>query len=633
MFTKIFKKNESNIDEEDKKEENSQKIIDNRKQTFGSSRHLTSQEEQNGIGNRNLVKRSPTGHEIIEVSDNAKQIIKSQVQINSDATEKELAEYLDFKGEVYTASSGNLKITDAQRTYGCFLSDGTLLIAKNATNHVYISEIRQIIRRAGKNIKLEKTVDLKIIKQIHDEYDRRNGLLFKKTSRGLGENIQQMQHEFLKLVREAAEKRASDIHISINKKHAKIELRAGGIIHFLRQELTEWTENLCVAAFNMSDVSESSYKPNEFQDARISSQKTPLSNNVDAIRLHYNPLANGGRHLVARLLYKTDPEDMEKDIDTLGYSNIHVKTIKKMRKFPVGINIVSGPTGSGKSTTLQKCLIALMKEHQNRIKVLTIEDPPEYEIPGAEQIPVMKGADDENKKKMAYTLAIAAALRSDPDVIMIGEIRTDSSAGLAFEAAMTGHQVWASLHANDAVSCLDRLGDMSVDLYKLTDHTLVTGLIAQRLVRRVCPHCCLTFDEAVRNDLVDSDLIETITKIAGEKYIQNIRFENPEGCSECKKTGSLGREVVAEALIPNSKFMSFMRDRDKESAINYWINDMDGFRMVEHAVQKMLLGYCSPIAVEARMGALDDFDISRLDKIMGDVFCNLPVMKDFRNKE
>jgi type II secretory ATPase GspE/PulE/Tfp pilus assembly ATPase PilB-like protein len=627
MFN-IFKKNENHT-EGNKQEDNSYK---EQRKPFGSSQSEISQESRNGIG-KNLIKRSSINNDIIEVSDNARQIIKSQVQIDTDATEKEIQEYLDFKGEVYTASSSNLKTTDAQRTYGCFLSDGTLLIAKNAVNHTYVGEIRQAIRRAGKHVKVEKTVDMKIIKQIHEEYDRRNGLLFKKTSRGLGENIQQMQHEFLKLVREAAEKKASDIHISINKKHAIIQLRAGGIIQFLRQEQSSWTEELCVAAFNMSDVSESSYKPNEFQDARISSQKTPLSNNVDAIRLHFNPLANGGRHLVARLLYKTDPEDMEKDIDTLGYANIHVKLIKKMRKFPVGINIVSGPTGSGKSTTLQKCLIALMKEHQNRIKVLTIEDPPEYEIPGAEQIPVMKGADDDQKKKMAYTLAIAAALRSDPDVIMIGEIRTDASAGLAFEAAMTGHQVWASLHANDAVSCLDRLGDMSVDLYKLTDHTLVTGLIAQRLVRSVCPHCCFTLEEAVSNNLVDDDLLETIKNIAGEKYIKNIRFENPEGCHKCKKTGSLGREVVAEALIPNSKFMSFMRERKKEEAVNYWIEQMNGFRMLEHAVQKMLLGYCSPIAVEARMGSLEDFDIKRLDTIMGDNFCNLQVMENHNNKE
>lgn len=391
----------------------------------------------------------------------------------------------------------------------------------------------------------------------------------------------------------------------------------------LREEHTQWAEKLCVAAFNMSDVSQSSYKPNDYQDARISSTKTPLPEGVDALRLHYNPLANGGRHMVARLLYKTSAEELEKDIDTLGYADIHVKLIRKMRKFPVGINIISGPTGSGKSTTLQKCLIALMAERHHQINVLTIEDPPEYDIPGSAQIPVMKGGDDDKAKASAFTQAISAAMRSDPDVIMIGEIRTAASASLAFAAAMTGHQVWGSLHANDALSCLDRLGDMDVDLYKLTDPTLVTGLIAQRLVRRVCPHCSFHYDEALKNGLIDQYMEKNIIDIAGEKYLKYVRFANPDGCDKCSKTGSIGREVVAECINPSEKIMEFMRKRDKAAAHKQWLENEKGMTILEHAIQKMVLGYCAPTDVEDRMGSLDLFNIKRLETIMSPEFCNI----------
>src|SRR5690606_21821495 len=152
-----------------------------------------------------------------------------------------------------------------------------------------------------------------------------------------------------------------------------------------------------------------------------------------------------------------------------------VNMIKRMRALPMGINIIAGPTGSGKSTTLQRCLSTLIRERRREISVFTVEDPPEYVIDGAQQMPVTN-ANTADERKAQFTKAINASLRSDPDVIMIGEIRDSSSAKLAFEAAMTGHQVWTTVHATDGLTIVSRLKDIGVEAYKLFDSTVVTGL-------------------------------------------------------------------------------------------------------------------------------------------------------------
>jgi len=278
---------------------------------------------------------------------------------------------------------------------------------------------------------------------------------------------------------------------------------------------------------------------------------------------------------------------------------------------PIGINIVAGPTGSGKSTTLQRILSTLMRERRNEIATFTVEDPPEYVIEGAQQMPVTNASTAEERKEK-FNAAIRAALRSDPDVIMIGEIRDSESAKLAFEAAMTGHQVWATLHAVDALTIVSRLRDIGVDEFKLYDPAVFTGLVGQRLTRALCPDCKIPLMQAREQGKVHDELWERVLDIYS-RDIEGIFTEGP-GCPTCKNTGVTGRSVVAEVCLPDDAFMEYMKREDKLSARRHWVENLNGITMMGHGILKTKAGVCSPEEVERMLGPLE-LDKNRVRKL------------------
>lgn len=535
------------------------------------------------------------------------------------ATSEQVETFLAFHGDVLTSANGALKTTDRQRLVAAFMADGTLLVHKENPIGPESMEVREAIRRSGRQIRNEFLVELDVIRKMHETAERRSSNGGRSTRGRGGEALQQMQHEVLDLVGEAAARRCSDIHITVGRYEALIRMRCDGVMETVRQVAAPWAADLCAAAFNMADASDAAYRNLEYQGARISEIRTPLPEGVQSIRLQFNPLPNGGRYLIARLLYANSAAESGGDVDTLGYTSVHIDQIQAMRRKPFGINIISGPTGSGKSTTLQRALTALMREKRNQVNVITIEDPPEYVIAGAAQLPVTNASTDEERNEK-FRAAIAASLRSDPDIIMIGEIRDRASSGLAFAAAMTGHQVWASLHANDAISILDRFRDQHVEPYKLGDHTLVTGLIGQRLIRRVCPRCSLSYAEGKKKGLVEPHVAREVERLACER-LPDIRIANPEPPVHCGcRAGYAGREVLAETINPNLDFMRFIRNGNKEGAVDYWISELDGMTMLEHAGQKMVRGLCDPRDVADKAGNLADIKDSRFPQVFGTLF-------------
>ena len=520
------------------------------------------------------------------------------------AGDKEVEELQKFNGDVVTGAEGQFKLTERQIQICAALSDGTLLIAESAKGSSPASSARALLDREGYKIKHILLVPMEVIRSVYETYHKRVGYVSSQV------DIQAMQRVVLDLIRTAAQANCSDIHVDVGRHEANIRVRSDGVMTKLRELPSGIAQEMLMAAFHMADASDATYKQYDGQDARITSLKTTLPEGVQAIRLRYNPLPDGGRHCVMRLLY-ADRRKSAGDVDVLGYAEHHVKQIREMRSRPYGINIISGPTGSGKSTTLQTSLQSTIREKRGEVNVLTVEDPPEYEIRGAIQLPVTNAtsADDRNE---AFRLAITGALRSDPDILMIGEIRDAASASLAFQAAMTGHQVWASLHANNGLSVLDRLRDLNVEEYKLSDASLVTGLIGQRLVRRVCPHCGLRTRDALDRKITTEAEVELLGRIFTAEVVDNrLRFANPDGCGHCR-SGYAGRSVVAETIIPDEKFMEFISRGEKVQAHQYWIDNLEGMTMLEHALLKVAAGEVDANEVRYKVGVIQSAEPDRI---------------------
>ena len=469
------------------------------------------------------------------------------------------------------------------------------------------------VQQKGVTIARTLAVSLSTLQDIYKAHDKAQQPDGKRSKAGTSN-----QRAFVELVAEAAAQRASDIHIFVRGDVTKVRLRLVQGMVTVREIATEAGHDMIVAAFNMATVSDANYQPYEYQAARInrragkSGANAELPEGVEALRLQFNPLDNGGRYLVARILYDDKEDDAERDVDSLGFHPLHVKALRYLRRKPEGAIFFSGPTGSGKSTSLKLALQRLNIEKRNRLNILTIEDPPEYVIKGAAQLPITN-VKTESERAAKFTQGISAALRSDPDVVMPGEARDRASIGLVFTAAMTGHQVWTSIHANDALSILDRLRDLGVEDYKVTDGSLIAGLIAQRLVQTVCPKCSIGYEEAVKEGhfQFDPEMPETLARIS-EGNLDLFRFTSNQGCSHCKHTGYAGRTVVAEVLLPDDGFMELVLQRKKVAAREYWLKNLQGITMLEHGWMKMMQGIMDPRDVQDTVGVLSDLTDERI---------------------
>jgi general secretion pathway protein E len=244
-----------------------------------------------------------------------------------------------------------------------------------------------------------------------------------------------------------------------------------------------------------------------------------------------------GESVVMRLL---DRGDVSLDFAALGFSGDVLADFERLLDRPHGIILVTGPTGSGKTTTLYAALSRLNTPDK---KILSVEDPVEYQLDGINQIPIRANID------LTFANALRAILRQDPDVIMVGEMRDVETARIAVQAALTGHKVFSTLHTNDAASSITRLQDMHVDDYLIT--STIDGILAQRLVRRLCPACREPYDPP---DWLRQEL--------GADYTtSNPQLYRAAGCAACDNTGYRGRLTILELLIMNDHLRRAIIDR------------------------------------------------------------------------
>ncbi len=509
--------------------------------------------------------------------------------------------YFKNNRKLLTVPGGVLTINDDTRRLLALFSDGSFLVSETHKFDGRVLSFEVLARKKKLIIAKPVYVSQNEINAIYN-YAERNIVDIEADS---DLNALQMQKDFVNVVTRAAEKKVSDIHVVVADS-TLIMFRINGMMAVEMEYNKDWGESFVRAAFASADISDSNYTQNEFQGAqklgstplRGSKGKLMLPHNILAIRLQFNPIAFGSQYLVMRLLYADDNPNGSSDLSSLGFGEYEENLFYRLRAVPTGVSIISGPTGSGKSTTLQRNMIKLLQEKNYEINLITVEDPPEYPIPGARQMPVTN-ANTEEEKDEQFTKALSAALRSDPDVMMVGEIRTLSAAQLTFKGALSGHGIWTTLHANSAPAIIPRLRDMGVESFKLGDPELIKGLIGQRLFRKLCPHCRVAVKEHT-----DMPSVQRLKTALGDFGVENTYIRGP-GCKFCGGTGIKGRTCVSEIILPDAMFLELIIKGETRKAIDYWTSDLNGRLMKDAAIEKMLKGYIDLDEVERWCGLMD----------------------------
>ncbi|SCK00867.1 Type II traffic warden ATPase [uncultured Clostridium sp.] len=319
------------------------------------------------------------------------------------------------------------------------------------------------------------------------------------------------------MFRNSIEMRASDIHIEPFEKEIRIRYRIDGELQTIN---TLGIESLAPLVARIKILSGLNIAEKRIpQDGRII---TRVGNNEVDLRVSILPVVSGEK-IVIRILNRSS---YKLGKERLGMNENNLNKLKNIISNPHGIVLVTGPTGSGKSTTLYTVLNELNSDDVN---IVTIEDPVEYTLDGINQVNV------NSKSGMTFASGLRSILRQDPDIVMIGEIRDEETAQIAVKAAITGHLVLSTLHTNDSASSITRLIEMGIEPYLVS--TSICGVIAQRLVRRICPYCKKSYEAT---DYEKKILIGNIE--------ENLTLHKGQGCGHCNGTGYLGRIGVYEIM-------------------------------------------------------------------------------------
>jgi len=365
----------------------------------------------------------------------------------------------------------------------------------------------------------------------------------------------------------AIQRRASDIHIESRDQEVVIKYRIDGVLYQAMEPIDKRHHQTIISRIKVMselDIAEKRVP----QDGRF---KLRLKGRTIDFRVSILPTAHG-EDCVIRIL---DKESMSAEfknlrLDILGFDEETMRKLRKAIREPYGMVLVTGPTGSGKTTTLYACLSEIQSPED---KIITIEDPVEYQLRGITQIPVNE------KKGLTFARGLRSILRHDPDKIMVGEIRDEDTASIAIQSALTGHLVFTTVHANNVIDVLGRFLNMKVDLYNFV--SALNCVLAQRLVRRICPHCR-------RPARVAPQLLED-SGLSPSVYGDHQFFEGG-GCLECNGTGFLGRLAVSELLDLSDRIRELILENRPGSEIKRAAKE-EGMRFLrESALEKALQG-------------------------------------------
>ncbi len=365
----------------------------------------------------------------------------------------------------------------------------------------------------------------------------------------------------------ALERRASDIHIETRDQEEAIKYRIDGVLHYAMQPISkDWHSSIISRIKVMSELDIAERRVP--QDGRFRVRyKTRL---ID-FRVSIMPTIHG-EDAVLRVLDKESMSEKfsQLSLDVVGFADADLVKFRRYIKEPYGMVLVTGPTGSGKTTTLYAALSEIKNDED---KIITIEDPVEYQIKGITQIPVNE------KKGLTFARGLRSILRHDPDKVMVGEIRDQETAQIAINAALTGHLVFTTVHANNVVDVLGRFLNMGVEPYNFV--SALNCILAQRLVRVICTHCKKLATHS------DAYLLESGLK--PEEW-RHVAFYEGAGCFECGGTGFRGRSAIHELLDLSEKIRELILERRPASEIRRAAREEGMTFLRESALEKARTG-------------------------------------------
>ncbi len=369
---------------------------------------------------------------------------------------------------------------------------------------------------------------------------------------------------------QALKQRASDVHVQPFEKHVQVRFRIDGILYDVTRIPKAVQEAVVsrIKVMGRMDIAERRL-PQDGQTSFIAGGRE-----VD-VRISTLPSANGERTVLRIQDKSTGLYDLKK----IGLLRPDLTAVSDLIRMAHGIILVTGPTGSGKTTTLYAALKAINSPDKN---IITVEDPIEYQLEGISQVQVS------NKKGMTFAAGLRSIVRQDPDVIMVGEIRDLETAGIAIQSALTGHLVFSTLHTNDAAGAVSRLIDLGVESYLVNSSLL--AVVAQRLVRRICGHCREPYEPSA-----DECRVYQLTK----DRLRNKVLYRARGCEACQQTGYIGRLGIYEILQIDDVIKDLITHHASSSVIKKNALQRGCLKTLrQDGIEKALLGWTTFADVE-----------------------------------
>ncbi len=433
-------------------------------------------------------------------------------------------------------------------------------LALTVASEAQIEEI--LARNRSSSFLLDKASEELKLETTSDEEDDETDIGSEGEIEGSGSAVIKLVHS---LLLNGIERRASDIHVETKEDHVALKYRIDGVLYPAMEAVDHKHHQTIVSRLKVMaelDVAERRVP----QDGRF---KLRLRGRPIDFRVSIMPSIYG-EDVVIRILDKESISEQFRELrlDVLGIRERELKRLRKFIREPYGMVLVTGPTGSGKTTTLYAALSEIASSEQ---KIVTIEDPVEYRIPHITQVPVNE------KKGLTFARGLRSILRHDPDTIMVGEVRDPETAAIAVQAALTGHLVFTTVHANNAFDVIGRFLHMGVEPYNFV--SALNCIMAQRLVRKICEECRVpAFPTAEELEL------------SGLRADERRPFFAGRGCYQCHGTGFRGRTAVSELLSLTDRLRQLILDRRSASELKQAAREEGMVSVREDALENVFAG-------------------------------------------